>query len=168
MNGWKAAMAVLGVTITATTYAGAPALTPDALARCASQVQSLREESSRLNQLNARYDGTRKLIDNRSAALQTERDALDPDDLAKGLDFRQRMQRHTDETIAFNAEIEQLKRDVSAIGALRTEYDQNCAQRPYRRADLDALPEAARNAMRAGLAGVQVPYLDPAVAPVAP
>lgn len=138
------------------------ALTREALARCAGQVQTLREEAPRLTQLNASYAEKRRVINARTAALQAERKTIDPDDLAKGLDYRQRMQQHSSETLAFNADIEQLKREVVAIDALKTDYDRNCAQRPYRRSDLETLPESARNAMRAGLSGIQVPYLDPA------
>lgn len=139
------------------------ALTPEELARCAQRVQTLRGEAPRLVQLNARHAQTRDVINARTAALQAERKALDADDLAGGLDFRQRMEQHTRETLAFNAEIERLKRDVVAIDALKSDYDRDCAQRPYRRADLQGLPESAREAMRAGLAGIRVPYLDQAV-----
>ena len=43
---------------------------------------------------------------------------------------------------------------------LKAKYDQQCAFRPYRRADLDALPPAQRQAMLTGLSDVSVPYLD--------
>ncbi|MGQ0619208.1 MAG: hypothetical protein ACT4QA_04685 [Panacagrimonas sp.] len=155
----------LGAMLSASVQAGddGTRLTADALARCANQVKTLREESARLMQLNARHDQTRAMINHRSAALQAERDAMSPDDLAKGLDFNQRMIRHTFETATFNQTIAEFKREIIAIDALKTDYDRHCAQRPYRRADLDALPDAAaREAMRAGLSGVQVPYLDPA------
>lgn len=168
MNVWNtplAAAMVLIAIVSASARAGddATRLTADALARCADQVKTLRQESARLMQLNASHDQTRNRINQRSATLQAERDAMNPDDLAKGLDFNQRMIAHTFETATFNQEIAQFKREIIAIDALKTDYDRNCAQRPYRRADLDALPDpVAREAMRAGLSGVQVPYLDPA------
>ncbi|MGH8516785.1 MAG: hypothetical protein ACREUE_04935 [Panacagrimonas sp.] len=135
-------------------------LAPDVLARCASQVLQLREESTRLTQKSAEIDVRRNAINERSAALKTERDALKPDDLEGGLAVRQHLQDHHAQTVAFNGEVEKLKTEIRAVNVLKRDYDSACANRSYRRADLDALPEAARNAMRAGLGGVQVPYIE--------
>lgn len=140
----------------------AQALSPEQLATCAGLVKALRSEAPRLTGLSHSYDQRRDFINNRSAALQAERKTIDPDDLSRGLDFRQRMQKHTAETIEFNQQVETLKRDVTAINLSRDRYDRECARRPYRRADLEALPADDAEAMRAGLSGVQVPYLDPA------
>lgn len=141
----------------------APALSREQLATCASLVKTLRAEAPRLTGQSQVYDQRRESINGRTAALQAERKTLDPDDLARGLDFRQRMQAHTAETIAFNEQVEILKREVVAINLSRDRYDRDCARRPYRRADLEALPPEDAAAMRAGLAGIQVPYLDPAI-----
>ncbi|MGQ0698976.1 MAG: hypothetical protein ACT4PZ_12130 [Panacagrimonas sp.] len=144
----------------------APALSAEQLARCAGQVQSLRDESARIHTLNAQHDRTRDAINARSAALKAERNTIDPDDLDAGLNLRERLAQHTANTLAFNAEIAKIRGEINAVSALKDEYDRNCAQRPYRRTDFDSLPEAARNAMRAGLSGVQVPFLDPASPPI--
>lgn len=171
MNGWRstlAAIAGFSSIIGANAGAGEAQLSPEELAGCASQVQTLRADSVRLLNLHEHNEERRSFINSRYAALQAERRTIDPNDLAKGLDFRQRMQLHVSDAAAFNADIDQLRRELIAINALKTDYDQNCAQRPYRRTDLDALPEPAREAMRAGLSGVQVPYLDPQAAVAAP
>lgn len=135
-------------------------LAPDVLARCASQVQQLREESARLTQKNAEIALRRNAINERSAVLKAERDALKTDDAQGGLALRQRLQDHQAQTLAFNAEVENLKSEIRAVNVLKGDYDGTCANRSYRRADLDALPESARNAMRVGLGGVQVPYVE--------
>lgn len=135
-------------------------LAPDVLARCASQVQQLREESTRLTQKSAETDVRRNAINERSATLKAERDSLKADDLEGGLAVRQRLQDHHAQTVAFNAEVEKLKTEIRAVNGLKRDYDGACANRSYRRADLDALPESARNAMRVGLGGVQVPYIE--------
>ena len=140
----------------------APALSAEALARCAAQVQTLREESTRINQKNAEYDIRRKAINERTVMLKAERDSPQAKELEPGLAFRKSLEEHHAATLAFNAEIEQIKRDIVAVTALKQDYDTSCANRSYRRADLDAMPEAARTAMRAGLGDVQVPYLDSA------
>lgn len=156
-----------GIVVLAGVLAGAaaaqePALSREELSRCATQMQTLRAESTRLNTYNAQLDEQRIVINRRRAALDSERAGLDADDLAAGLEFRQRNKQHHEQALAFNAEIEQIKRDINAVNQLKNDYDGGCAQRSYRRSDLDSLPEAARHAMRTGLDGVQVPYLDPA------
>jgi Skp family chaperone for outer membrane proteins len=135
-------------------------LAPDVLARCAAQVQQLREESARLAQKSAEVDVRRNAINERSAALKAERDALKPEDLQGGLTVRQHLQDHHAQTLAFNAEVEKLKGEIRQVNVLKRDYDGTCANRSYRRADLDALPESARNAMRVGLGGVQVPFIE--------
>lgn len=144
----------------------APALSREQLGICAGLVKALRSEAPRLTGLSQRYDQRRDFINSRSEALQAERKTIDPDDLSRGLDFRQRMQQHTAETIEFNQQVETLKREVTAINLSRDRYDRECARRPYRRADLEALPAEDAAAMRAGLSGIQVPYLDPAATAV--
>jgi Skp family chaperone for outer membrane proteins len=139
--------------------AEAEPLAAPALARCATQVQTLREESARLNARNEEIDARRSSINARKAALDAERPTLPPDDLAKGLDFRQRAKAQQADAVQLNADLEQLKREVAVLNRLKDDYDANCAQRSYRRKDLDALPPAAQAAMRAGMNDVQVPYV---------
>lgn len=138
-----------------------PALPADVLARCADQMQTLRADSARLMQTNTEYEVRRNAYNERTAALKTERDALKPDDLAAGLAWKQSQQDHQAQLVSFNADVEKLKNDIRGLNKVKSEYDSNCAGRPYRKQDLDALPEAARNAMSAGLGGVQVPTLGP-------
>ena len=136
-------------------------LAPDALARCATQVQTLRQESARLLQTNSEYEVRRNTYNARSATLKAERDALTPDDLAAGLAWKQRQQEHQAQLVAFNADVEKLKTDIRAVNVVKREYDAGCAGRPYRQDDLKALPEPMRNAMTSGLGGVEVPTLGP-------
>lgn len=160
-----ATLVALGL-VTGTAVAQAPAsqpppLSPDALARCATQVQTLRSDSAALTQKNAEYELRRKAINERSSTIKAERDALKPEDVDAGLALRDQIKQHTAQTLAFNADVEQLKREIEAVNVVKRDYDNNCANRPYRPADLETLPEASRNAMRAGLGGVQVPYIGP-------
>lgn len=165
MKEWIGRSALAVLLATGSVRAEEAPLSVDALAQCATQVQHLRAESVRLKRRNSELDVQRSDINQRSAALQAERARLDPDDLEKGLDYRQRLQEQQAGTLAFNARIEQIRVDIDAINARKLGYDRDCAKRSYRRADLDALPAASREAMRAGLAGVEIPYLDPATAP---
>lgn len=153
--------ALMAGTVLAQGSSQAPALSPEALARCAAQVQTLRADSAALTQKNAEYDLRRNAINERSATIKAERDALKPDDFDGGTALREQIKQHTAQTLAFNADVEQLKRDIEAVNVVKRDYDSNCANRPYRPADLEALPEADRAAMRAGLGGVQVPYIAP-------
>lgn len=138
-----------------------PALAADVLARCAGQMQTLRAESARLLRTNSEYEVRRNTYNERTATLKTERDALKPDDLAGGLAWKQAQQDHQAQLVAFNADVEKLKGDIRTVNKVKGEYDSTCAGRPYRKQDLDALPESARNAMNEGLGGVQVPTLGP-------
>ncbi len=155
----------VALTCSSPLLAEAPPLSRAELARCASQVQTLRHDAPRLTRTSIEYDQQRLAINRRSAELKTERDNVDPEDLERGLAIRQRLAEHRKRTLAFNARIEQLKRDLEAINALKQDYDRNCARRPYRRDDFEALPTDRQAAMRAGLAGVRVPYLDPDTPP---
>lgn len=153
------ALFLAGLLASAAAQAETPPLTAQDLARCAAQVETLRTDSITLTQKNADYDVRRNTINARSAALKAERDAVNPDDLEAGLAVRAKLKEHHDQTVAFNADVEKLKVDIRNLNALKKDYDDRCANRPYRRADLQAMPEAAQAAMRAGLGGVQVPYL---------
>lgn len=164
MKEWIGRFALTVLLATGSVHAQ-DALSIQALAQCATQVQHLREESARLNRHNGELDVQRKDINQRSAALQAERASLAPDDVEKGLNYRQRLQAHNANTLAFNARIEQIRLDIDAINVRKLEYDRECAKRPYHRADLDTLPTAQREAMRAGLSGVEIPYIEPAAPP---
>jgi hypothetical protein len=163
MNRWTlSAAATLGLLL------GSPALqaesaplSAEALARCANQVHTLRDESGRLTAKNAEFDQRRTAINQRSVALKAEREQVPPNDLQAGLAMREKLKLHHEQTLAFNASVEQLKREIDSLNALKRDYDGNCASRSYRRADLEALPSAHQEAMRAGLGGVQVPYIAP-------
>lgn len=135
-------------------------LTAQDLARCAAQIETLRTDSELLTQRNIDYDVRRQAINARSAALKAERDNVDPANLEAGLAVREKLKVHHDQTLAFNADVEKLRRDINALNALKRDYDSRCAGRPYRRADLQAMPESARTAMGGGLAGVRVPYIE--------
>lgn len=159
------AMAVaIGGWGTGSAWAQAPVskLTPTQLSRCANEVQRLRDESARLTQWNARLDARRDILNARARDLDAEEGTIAKDDLQRGLDYVTRRKQHQADALAFNAEIDQIRRDIATLNVVKDDYDRNCADRSYDRADLDRMPEGPRNAMRAGLEGVAVPYLDPA------
>lgn len=156
------AAALSGLGTLSTVSANEVPLDREALNACATQVHNLRVESIRLTQKNSELEPRRRAINERSAALKAERDAVPGDDFERSLAVRKSLQEHHAQTLAFNAEVEQLKREIVAVNALKQDYDRSCANRPYRRSDLAALPEAQRGAMQTGLNSVQVPYLDPA------
>lgn len=161
MNAWIIRMAILaGMTATGAAQAEATPLSADGLARCASQVQNLRTESVRLIQQSSSFDAKREAINRRTQNLDAQAAALDPNDMAGSLELAEVRKRHNQETMAFNAQVEQLRREIVSVNQVKHDYDSNCSDRPYRRADLDRLPEPARNAMRIGLSDVSVPYLD--------
>lgn len=117
-------------------------LSAEALAVCAQQVQTLRSESERLNALAAEHERRRE-------RLEAER---------QNLHDSESRERYNEAASAFNEEVAAFQEDLEAINALKARYADNCAGRDYRRADLDALPEAQRRAMRRGLDDVSVPY----------
>lgn len=157
--GIAAAVAVCGICAMAQAGDAAP-LSADELARCASQVQQLRTESARLLADNARLDAQRAGIDERRRQIEAEAAAQDRDDLSRGMALSDRRQNLNAEATAFNARIERIRSDIAAVNGVKLDYEQTCAQRPYRRRDLGQLPQAAQDAMRAGLDDVQVPYIE--------
>ncbi|MEQ1438593.1 hypothetical protein AAG565_04450 [Fontimonas sp. SYSU GA230001] len=136
------------------------------LARCAQQVQQLRAESARILADSARLDAQRGRIDERRRRIEADAATPDRGDLAQRLALSDRRQQLSAEATAFNARIEQLRGEIASINAVKLDYERGCAQRPYRRRDLERLPQAAQEAMRAGLDDVRVPYIE-AVTPVA-
>lgn len=135
-------------------------LSADELARCAGQVQQLRTGSSRILADNARLDAQRASIFERRREIDTEAAAQDRGNLSTGLTLGKRRERLNAEAATFNARIEQIRRDIAAINEVKLDYEQSCASRSFRRRDLEQLPLAAQDAMRAGLDDVQVPYIE--------
>ena len=120
-------------------------LTAEQLAHCASQVQTLRPESARLNDVAQQNESRR------AALAQQHGGANQSADLVI---------KYNQAAAAFNNHMQQFRQDVAEINAIRTAYDQRCANRSFRRADLEALPPSLADAMRAGLADVQVPVTN--------
>lgn len=134
-------------------------LTAPALQQCANHALTLRTESARLLRENAALDVRRASINQRLDALQTERAALPPDDLDRGLALHERNRQYQEDARVFNEDIDTYKQKVIALNEVRQTYDAECADRSYQRSDLEALPAAAQDAMRRGLSDVQVPFL---------
>lgn len=121
------------------------------LAECAQMVQTLRSESARLNQAAVANDARRdELAELRAASRNSA----------------QLLIRYNQQASDFNAHMENFRREVARINTVKNNYDARCANRSYRRADLEALPPAQASAMRGGLADVRVPHTGGAGAPV--
>lgn len=125
-----------------------PRMSVDQLQSCATQAVTLRRESTRLLQINSALATQRKVINQRSAAVQSG--SRLPYEVA---------QQFEQERLTFNAQADQFRREVVAIGQLRSTYDLSCSRRPYRRADLASLSPELQTAMRMGLSDVAVPML---------
>ena len=143
-----------------TALANETPMSPTELAACAQQVQTLRSDAPRLNAWSQQIEARRSTINARGDSLKLDAAQQQKNDLEAGIALHDRRQQHNAEASAFNAEIERFKREVNAINVLKNQYDRACSTRPFRRADLMALPEAQRRAMQMGLADVVVPYLD--------
>lgn len=138
------ALAAAGALFIGTTgMARAEPLTADELARCASQVQRLQQESARLTAVAQRHD-----------ALRTE---LGEEMQAIG-DSETRRAQYNARATAFNEEVQAFARELAEINRVKADYAEQCANRQYRQTDLEALPAEQQEAMRAGLDGVLVPY----------
>jgi hypothetical protein len=140
--------------------ADAGALTRDELNRCATQVQTLRSESARLTSESFDANAQKSAYDARSMQLRAEAEALAADDFKGSLALAEKQKQHNADLATFNARIALLRQQITEINAVRTQYDQNCSNRPYRRTDFHGMPEASQQAMRAGLSDVAVPYFD--------
>jgi len=158
----RSCLAIAVLLATGAAHAEPAPLDRAALHACATQVQQLRSDATRLNADTARLDARRVALDQRSAALRAEATQIDRDDLRATLDLQQRRQQHNSELLAFNTEIARHRQAIDAVNGVKQRYAQDCAARSYRRADLATLPADAQAAMRAGLADIEVPYLDPA------
>lgn len=128
------------------------------LAGCAERVGHLRAESARLLQQNGRLDTRRASLLERRRVLESEA-APRADGLNANLARYERRQQLEDEMTVFNEQIERIRGEIAALNGVWKEYDARCANRAYRRGDLERLPPDAQRAMRAGLADVQVPYI---------
>lgn len=144
-----------------TAHAQAEPLSADALAQCAQQVRQLRGEAPRLLARNARLDAQRESIRRRQRAMTEAANAIGSDDLETGLDYSERRRVLNEEAKAFNAEIARIRDEIAAINIVKQQYAANCAQRSYRRSDFERLSPEAQAAMRAGLDGIEVPYIEP-------
>ncbi|TJY63207.1 hypothetical protein E4T66_05755 [Sinimarinibacterium sp. CAU 1509] len=144
----------------AQTPATTQALSRDALAQCAEHTLTLRSESDRLNRENAQMDRERESINQRGAALKQQLASVGKTDLDRGLALHEQRRQQREDAIAFNTRIEQHKQRIVALNQIKRDYDAQCAERPFRRADLETLTPAARDAMQRGLSDVQVPYLS--------
>jgi outer membrane murein-binding lipoprotein Lpp len=131
-----------------------------ALAQCAQQVQQLRSEAPRLLARNAQLDVQRESIRRRQHAMSEEAKGIGSGELEAGLDYSERRRVLNDEARTFNAEIERIRGEIDAINAVKQQYTANCAQRSYRRSDFERLSPEAQAAMRAGLEGIEVPYIE--------
>lgn len=139
--------AIAGVAVSATAFAQErEPMSAAQLEQCAQQVQALRAESARLNAAAAEQDAERDALAEQRAAVGESREAA---------------QRYNERATAFNERMARFRDDLAEINATRDAYAQQCAERPYRRADLEAMPAPLRNAMRQGLADVRVPNAGP-------
>lgn len=163
----KQTLAGLALAWTASLAAQETPLSAAALVRCADQALTLRTESAQIQARLPQLEARRRELDGRAAALQAQARS-DTGELRAGLSLYERRRQHNDEVLALNAQVERIRGEIHSLNAVRQEYHGRCANRPYRRADLNALPAAQREAMRAGLADVQVPYLDPTAPTVLP
>lgn len=155
-------MLLLAATLlSGTAQAQAEPLSAEALAQCASKVQHLRSEAPRLLVRSEQSDVQRESILQRQRALAEEAKNIGSEDLRAGLDYSERRRLLNDEARTFNAGIERLRAEIDAINLVKQQYDAACAQRPYRRSDFERLSPEAQAAMRAGLDGIEVPYLEP-------
>lgn len=127
-----------------------------ALAACADKAQRLQLGSGELHQRLDRLASQRRTL------------LADSDAIGNGAspELTAARRQHEQTVVAFNADIATLRKDIQALNQVKADYDRDCSGRPYRRADLDAMPASAREAMRGGLANVQVPYLDPNLQPL--
>lgn len=126
-------------------------LTPGELAKCAVQVQQLRAESARLNQQAAANNIRR---DELAAMLNTQNKPVD--DLIS----------YNRQASAFNQTMVDFRQEVAEINTVKQNYDAQCANRSYRRSELNALPPEQANAMRTGLADVRVPQTQAVAQPL--
>lgn len=153
------AVALLFVGTATAAFATTPPLSAEELTVCAQRVQQLRQQSPELLQRNADHDARRDEILARRRALDNTSMSRGKDDLEAGLEIRRQRNALNGDALALNREIQKLRDEISANSKVRDAYDSDCARRPYSRNALNQLPQAQQDAMRAGLADIQVPEL---------
>jgi hypothetical protein len=136
-------------------------LASEALMQCASKVLQLRTEAPQLLARSEQSDLQRESILQRQRALTEEAQGIGSEDLRAGLDYSERRRLLNEEASAFNTAMAQLRAEIDAINVVKQHYHASCAQRPYRRSDFERLSPEAQAAMRAGLDGIEVPYIEP-------
>lgn len=145
MRPWISLVLLLGalpLSAPAAATAGDDLLTADALAECATMVARLRSESERLNATAAEHEQRREQLEARRQRLHDS----------------EGRRRYNEAARAFNEDVADFEEALQEVNAMRDRYSERCAKRDYRREDLEALPEALREAMRRGLDDVSVPY----------
>lgn len=136
---------VIGLLLPITVVAQeAPPLSADELAHCARQLQSLRAEAGPLNATAAEQAERRQLLARQRATLANATPA--------------ERERYNVAASSFNEAVAKFRRDLRKINDVKDRYETKCAQRPYLRNDLAALPEAQQQAMRRGSADIRIPY----------
>lgn len=170
MNAWTLVWPVAAVALTLlaeTARAQAAELSGESLAQCANHALQLRSQAPRLLRLSVQMENERTLIHQRSAQLKTEAAATPRDDLRAQLELRERRNAYNAQATNFNARMENLKQDINGINVVKQAYERNCAGVPYRRSELAKLSPAAQEAMRLGMADLEVPYIEGSPEPAA-
>lgn len=127
-------------------------LNANQLRECAQMVRKLRERAPALHNRNQQLDKRRHELAEERARLNNNRGDTD----------MQAWGRYNERAAAFNNDMVAFRSKVAEVNAIKHAYDKNCANRPFRNSDFQALPKALRKAMKAGLSDVRVPYLaDP-------
>lgn len=108
-----------------------------------------------LRQRSAAIHDRLEQMDQRRAALARQRARLQQSDENNQKAWAQ----YNEAAAAFNDDMARIRSDIRAINAIKRRYDRHCANQPYRDATLQKLPAKLREAMKAGLADVRVPYL---------
>lgn len=158
-------LASVGLLLAGAGQARAP-LSATELAQCAQWVAQLQTVSPQLLQRSDAIAATRQQIEAERRAQQTQSVRLRDDDLEQGLSLFEQREALNQRAIALNRQLKTLREDIAANSQVRDQYDATCSGRPYARQDLEALPDAQRQAMRRGLGHVQVPYLPDQLSPL--
>lgn len=158
-------LALAGLVFAAPLHAERAPLGVAELRECAQKIQFLRTESNRIFQQHEVNERRRIANNQKSEALRAERASLSADELREGLDFHDRNERHQSDLRAFNAEIENFKREIVTANNEKLAYERDCNGRSYPRSAFEQLTPSEQAAMQRGLADVSVPYLDPAAKP---
>lgn len=162
----RLAATLLVSAFTTVAMAAKPPLNTAELSACADRVQHLRTQSPLLLQRHADHDARRDAILARRRALDNQSMTRRKDDLEAGLEIRRQRNALNADALALNQEIQALRTAIARNSEVRDAYDAECARRPYSRNDFNRLPQPQQDAMRAGLADIQVPKLPPNIKPL--